>query len=128
MAIDNCNGLHQDYYIRHNYCIEYNSFTKLSADLSSRCKSTVSMPKHCNSTSKYSHFFVMFTQYMYQLTAGVTEWSRSLDIRLNEWCCSWAMARVQSRRESTYNLAAPKSNSNTAGLNCQTLCFILWLS
>ena len=30
--------------------------------------------------------------------ADVVEWSRALDVRLNEWCCSVSMVRVQIRK------------------------------
>ena len=44
--------------------------------------------------------------------AGVVEWSRALDIRLSDWCCSASMvcAQIQSREE--HNLIAQKFNSN----------------
>jgi hypothetical protein len=50
---------------------------------------------------------------------NVIEWSRALDIRLSDWCCSVSMVWVQIPwREN--NLTAQKSNSNTVWLNFQT--------
>jgi hypothetical protein len=44
----------------------------------------------------------------------VVEWSRALDVRLSEWCCSVSMMWVQIQsREEQKNLTALKSNSNT---------------
>jgi hypothetical protein len=52
--------------------------------------------------------------------ADVVEWSRALDIRLNDWCCSISMvwALIPSREEQ--NLIAQKSNSNIVWFNFQT--------
>ena len=52
--------------------------------------------------------------------ADVIEWSRALDIRLRDWCCSVSMvwAQIPSREEQ--NLIAQKSNSNTVWFNFQT--------
>ena len=51
----------------------------------------------------------------------VVEWSRALDVRLSEWCCSISMVWVEipSREEQT-NLIALKSNFNTVLFNFQT--------
>jgi hypothetical protein len=46
----------------------------------------------------------------------VVEWSRALDIRLSDWCCS----EFKSRRGKNKNLTAQKSNSNTVWFNFQT--------
>ena len=50
----------------------------------------------------------------------VVEWSRALDVRLSEWCCSESMMWVQIRRGKNKNLTALKSNSNTVWFNFQT--------
>jgi hypothetical protein len=52
--------------------------------------------------------------------ADVLEWSRALDIKLSDWCCSVSMvwAQIPSREEQ--HLTAHKSNSNTIWLNFQT--------
>ena len=51
----------------------------------------------------------------------VVEWSRALDVRLSEWCCSVTMVWVQiPSREEQKNLTALKSNSNTVWFNFQT--------
>ena len=49
----------------------------------------------------------------------VVEWSRALDVRLSEWCCSVTMVWVQIRRGKNKNLTALKSNSNTVWFNFQ---------
>jgi len=47
-------------------------------------------------------------------------WSRSLDVRLSEWCCCVSMVRVQIRlKEEQKKLTAQKSNSNTVWFNFQ---------
>jgi hypothetical protein len=48
----------------------------------------------------------------------VVEWSRALDVRLSEWCCSVSMVWVQipSREEQKFD----SSNSNTVWFNFQT--------
>ena len=45
---------------------------------------------------------------LYFYIADVVEWSRALDIRLSDWCCSVSMVWVQ------------RSNSNTVWFNFQT--------
>jgi hypothetical protein len=52
--------------------------------------------------------------------ADVVEWSRALDIRLSDWCCSVSMvwAKIPSREEQ--NLIPQKSNSNIVWFNFQT--------
>ena len=56
----------------------------------------------------------------------VVEWSRALDVRLSEWCCSVTMVWVQipSREEQKKILTALKSNSNTVWFNFQTYIYI----
>ena len=50
-------------------------------------------------------------------------WSRALDVRLSEWCCSqWC--GFKSRRGKNKNLTALKSNSNTVWFNFQTYIYI----
>ena len=57
----------------------------------------------------------------------VVEWSRALDVRLSEWCCSVTMVWVQILSKEEKNLTALKSNSNTVWFNFQTyrhgMCF-----
>jgi hypothetical protein len=50
----------------------------------------------------------------------LVEWSRALDIRLSDWCCSVSMvcAQIPSREEQIF--IAQKSNSNTVWFNFQT--------
>ena len=52
--------------------------------------------------------------------ADVLEWSRALNIKLSDWCCSVSMvwAQIPSREEQ--NFTAQKSYSNTAWFNFQT--------
>ena len=50
----------------------------------------------------------------------VVEWSRALDVRLSEWCCSVTMVWVQIPSREEQNLTALKSNSNTVWFNFQT--------
>jgi hypothetical protein len=57
--------------------------------------------------------------------ADVVGWSRLLDIRLRDWCCSLSMvwAQITSRKEQ--NLTAQESNSNTVWLNFETYIWYL---
>ena len=43
--------------------------------------------------------------YQLDLTTDVVEWSRALDVRLSEWCCSVSMVWVQipSREEQKFD-------------------------
>ena len=54
----------------------------------------------------------------------VVEWSRALDVRLSEWCCSVSMVWVQIPSREEQNLTALKSNSNTVWFNFQTYIYI----
>jgi hypothetical protein len=54
----------------------------------------------------------------------VVEWSRALDVRLNEWCCSVSMVWVQIPSREEQNLTGLKSNSNTVWFNFQTYIYI----
>ena len=54
----------------------------------------------------------------------VVEWSRALDVRLSEWCCSVSMVWVQIPSRENKNLTALKSNSNTVWFNFQTYIYI----
>ena len=45
--------------------------------------------------------------------ADVVEWSRVLDIRLSNWCCSVSMVRDQIPSKEEQHLTAQKSNSNS---------------
>jgi hypothetical protein len=54
----------------------------------------------------------------------VVEWSRALDVRLSEWCCSVSMVWVQISSRENKNLTALKSNSNTVWFNFQTFIYI----
>ena len=50
------------------------------------------------------------TIYIPVVDVDVVEWSRALDVRLSEWCCSVSMVWVQIRRGKNKNLTALKSN------------------
>ena len=54
------------------------------------------------------------------MVSDVVEWSRALDVRLSEWCCSVSMVWVQIPSREEQNLTALKSNSNTVWFNFQT--------
>ena len=58
--------------------------------------------------------------------ADVVEWSRVLDIRLSDWCCSASMVwgQIPSREEHTIH-SSKKSNSNTVWFNFQTYIYYL---
>ena len=56
----------------------------------------------------------------------MVEWSRALDVRLSEWCCSVSMVWVQIRRGKNKNLTDLKSNSNTVWFNFQTYIYIYY--
>ena len=51
----------------------------------------------------------------------VVEWSRALDVKLSEWCCSVTMVWVQipSREEQKFD-SSKMGNSNTVWFNFQT--------
>ena len=57
---------------------------------------------------------------LYFYIADVVEWSRALDIRISDWCCSVSMVWVQIPSREEQNLTAQISNSNTVWLNFQT--------
>jgi hypothetical protein len=52
--------------------------------------------------------------------ADVVEWSRALDIRLSDRCCSASMVWAQIPSREDQNLIAEKSNSNIVWFNFQT--------
>ena len=54
----------------------------------------------------------------------MVEWSRTLDVRLSEWCCSVSMVWVQIPSREEQNLTALKSNSYTVWFNFQTYIYI----
>ena len=54
----------------------------------------------------------------------VVEWSRALDVSLNEWCCSISMVWVQIPSREEKKLTALESNSNTVWFNFQTYVYI----
>ena len=56
--------------------------------------------------------------------ADVVEWSRALDIRLSDWCCSVSMVWAQIPSRKDQNLTAQKSNSNTVWFNFENACTI----
>jgi hypothetical protein len=62
--------------------------------------------------------------YIYIQGVDVVEWSRALDVRLSEWCCSVTMVWVQIPSREKKNLTALKSNSNTVWFNVQTYIYI----
>ena len=67
------------------------------------------------------YFIIIYCQYIYM---DVVEWSRALDVRLSEWCCSVSMVWVQILRGKNKNLTALKSNSNTVWFNFQTYIYV----
>ena len=52
------------------------------------------------------------------------DWSRALDVRISEWCCSVSVVWVQIPSREEQNLTALKSNSNTVWFNFQTYIYI----
>ena len=50
----------------------------------------------------------------------VVEWSRALEIRLSDWCCSVSNVWAQISSKEEQNLTAQKSNSNTVRFNFET--------
>ena len=44
----------------------------------------------------------------------VVEWSRALDVRLREWCCSVSMVWVQIPSREEQNLTALKSKKSSS--------------
>jgi hypothetical protein len=52
--------------------------------------------------------------------ADVVEWSRALDIRLSDWCCSVSMVWAQILSREEQNVTAQKSNSNIVWFNFET--------
>ena len=54
----------------------------------------------------------------------MVEWSRALDVRLSEWCCSVSMVWVQIPSREEQNLTALKSNYITVWFNFQTYIYI----
>ena len=69
---------------------------------------------------KMSHFLSIS---LYIQGVDVVEWSRALDVRLSEWCCSVSMVWVQIPSKNK-NLTALKSNSNTVWFNFQMYIYI----
>ena len=61
---------------------------------------------------------------IYIYIVDVVEWSRALDVRLSEWCCSVSMVWVQIPSREEQKLTALKSNSNTVWFNFQTYIYI----
>ena len=55
----------------------------------------------------------------------VVEWSRALDVRLSEWCCSVSMVWVQIPSREQQKFDSLKSNSNTVWFNFQTYIYII---
>jgi hypothetical protein len=58
----------------------------------------------------------------------VVEWSRALDVSLNEWCCSISMVWVQIPSREEKKLTALESNSNTVWFNFQTYIYFVFTS
>ena len=58
-----------------------------------------------NNSSVYSIYKVTDHVYIYIQGVDVVEWSRALDVRLSEWCCSVTMVWVQipSREEQKFD-------------------------
>jgi hypothetical protein len=59
--------------------------------------------------------------------ANVVEWSRALDIRLSDWCCSVSMVWAQYPSREEHNLTAQKSNCNTVCLIFRRIYTIWYL-
>ena len=53
----------------------------------------------------YIYITVKTLFYLYMYSVDVVEWSRALDVRLSEWCCSVTMVWVQipSREEQKFD-------------------------
>ena len=53
----------------------------------------------------YIYITVKALFYLYMYSVDVVEWSRALDVRLSEWCCSVTMVWVQipSREEQKFD-------------------------
>jgi hypothetical protein len=67
--------------------------------------------------------FGIFKLLWHRIYIYVVEWSRALDVRLSEWCCSVSMVWVQIPSKNK-NFTALKSNSNTVWFNFQTYIYI----
>jgi hypothetical protein len=67
---------------------------------------------------KQNHVLLNFWRGLY--IADVIEWSRALDIRLSDWCCSVSMVWVQIPSREEHKFDSSKSNSNTVWFNFQT--------
>ena len=61
---------------------------------------------------------------LYFYIADVAEWSRALDLRLSDGCCSVSMMRVQIPSREEKNLTAQRSNSNTGWFNVQMYIYL----
>ena len=53
----------------------------------------------------------------------MVEWSRALDVRLSEWCCSVSMVWVQIPSKEEHKFDRSKTNSNTVWFNFQTYIY-----
>jgi hypothetical protein len=64
---------------------------------------SVIKPEYSDILYNPTHFFGPFVCRIRQVPVDVVEWSRALDVRLSEWCCSVTMVWVQipSREEQT---------------------------
>ena len=62
---------------------------------------------------------------LYFYIVDVVEWSRALDIRLSEWCCSVSMVWVQIRRGKNKKLTAQRYNSKIVWFNFQRYIYNL---
>jgi hypothetical protein len=60
--------------------------------------------KGSNSSKIVFKFYIQF-EYIVYIVIYVVEWSRALDVRLSEWCCSVSMVWVQipSREEQKFD-------------------------
>ena len=54
----------------------------------------------------------------------MVEWSKALDVRLNEWYCSVSMVWVQIPSRGEQKFTALISNSNIVWFNFQTYVYI----
>jgi hypothetical protein len=85
--------------------------------------------KICNSSenvstrmlSSCSFFLLISFIYIYIYIADVVEWSRALDKRISDWCCSVSKwCEFKFHRGKKTNLKIQRSNSNTVWFNLQT--------
>ena len=74
----------------------------------------------------FQRFCLYIYIYIYK-GVDVVEWSRALDVRLSEWCCSVSMVWVQipSREEQKFD-SSKNLISNTVWFNFQTYIYMAY--